>query len=295
MAEAWAQLSSRSGRIALLAGGTDLLVRLKQGEPCPELLVDIKELGLGELVFDSANGLTIGAAAPLNEVCAHTDVRLFYPALHQAAISIASHQIRNRATIGGNLCNAAPSADTAPPLIIYDATAVITGPGDTQTSEEVEKQITRKISVENFIIGPGRTVLLPAEILKEVRLPLPKPGSGSAYVKLSRTEKDIAIVGVAALVRVSAQGVCTDVRIALGAVAPTPIRALRAEELLQGRQLDDELLARAAATAASEASPIDDVRASATYRRDMIRELTRDALKKALLHCKRQEREDAGK
>lgn len=288
LAEAWQYLSPQAGRSCVLAGGTDLLIRLKQGTVSPDFLVDIKGLGLGALVFNSVEGLTVGAAVTLNDICENIDVTRWYPALYEAVAHMASYQIRNRATVGGNLCNAAPSADTAPPLIIYGATAVIEGAREAGSATKGNRQITREIPVEKFIIGPGKTVLLPTEILTEIRVPLPPAGSGSAYIKLRRTEKDIALVGVAVQIRVSKQGICTEIRIALGAVAPTPIRAKSAERVMQGQLVTDDLIYRAAAAAVSDASPIDDVRATAAYRRDMINELTVNAVKKAMVRSRTQ-------
>lgn len=288
LAEALSITGSRQGRVSLMAGGTDILLRIKQGQAKPDTVVDLKGLGLDRLVFDPAQGLVVGAATTLREIESSPEVARWYPALYEAVSHMASTQVRNRATIGGNLCNAAPSADTAPPLIIYGASAVIQGLTGSRDGmqEKPESSVTREIPVEKMFLGPGATVLLPVEIMSEVRAPGPLACTGSAYLKLRRTEKDIALVGVAALVRLDSKGACVEVRIALGAVAPTPVRARSAEKVLQGMQPTDELITRAAEAAVTDASPIDDVRASACYRREMVRELTGEALKIALMRAR---------
>ncbi|MHB8916492.1 MAG: FAD binding domain-containing protein [Desulfocucumaceae bacterium] len=286
--EALALVGSQPGRCCLYGGGTDVLVRLKQGQLKPCLVVDLKGLGLDRLVFDPAQGLSIGAVTTLRDIEVSTEVARWYPALHEAVSHMASTQVRSRATIGGNLCNAAPSADTAPPLIVYGASVVIEGAVESRVGETDQpgSSVTREIPVEKLFLGPGATVLLPVEIMTEVRVPGPLARTGSAYLKLRRTEKDIALVGVAALFRLDNQGACAEVRIALGAVAPTPVRARGAEKILRDRQATDELVSLAAEAAMLDASPIDDMRASARYRRDMIRELTRETLKIALTRAK---------
>lgn len=180
---------------------------------------------------------------------------------------MASMQIRNLATIGGNLCNAAPSADLAPPLIALEGTAVIAGPDG-----------ERRILLDQFFLGPGQTALAPGELLVAVELPVPHPRAAAVYLKNSpRRAMDIAVVGVAAAIAWLDRR-CEVVRIVLGAVAPTPLRARRAENLLLGQEISQERVAEAARTAAQEAQPIDDVRGSAWYRRRMVDVLVRRAL-----------------
>ncbi|MFQ6053231.1 MAG: FAD binding domain-containing protein, partial [Candidatus Bathyarchaeia archaeon] len=177
-----------------------------------------------------------------------------------------SVQIRNMGTIGGNLCNASPAADTAPPLLALDAEARIAGPAG-----------ARQVPLEEFFVGPGRTVLGAGEILVEVSVPHLPEGAGASFMKMRRTSVDIALVNVAAVLKLEG-GVVADCRAALGSVAPTPVRAHRAEDSLKGREPTDEALERAAYIASEEISPITDLRATAEYRRAASRALLRDAL-----------------
>jgi carbon-monoxide dehydrogenase medium subunit len=179
--------------------------------------------------------------------------------------------IRNQATLGGNLCNAAPSADTAPPLLVLGANAKIVG-----------KEGEKIVPIEDFFVGPGQTVLGQDHLLAEIRVPNIPARSGGAYLKQKRRRgADLAVVGVAAWVVVRGK-VLEDVKVALGAVAPTPIRAKEAEEILRGRKLDQELLEKSGQAAASEASPIDDIRSSADYRRELLAVLTKRAITRAI-------------
>ncbi len=179
--------------------------------------------------------------------------------------------IRNQATLGGNLCNAAPSADTAPPLLVLGATAKIVG-----------KEGEKIVPLEAFFVGPGQTVLGQDHLLAEIQVPNPLAHSGGVYLKQKRRQgADLAVVGVAALVVMEGK-VLRDVKIVLGAVAPTPIRARKAEEILKGRKLDQELLEKSGQAAAEEASPIDDIRGSADYRRELLAVLTKRAMAQAI-------------
>jgi carbon-monoxide dehydrogenase medium subunit len=271
--EACTMLAEHGDRARLLAGGTDLLIRLRHRAITPEYVIGLRNVpGLDYVRYDPAAGLTIGATATLASVAEHPEVIRLYPALAYSAGHTATVLIRNMGTVAGNLCNAAPSADNAPPLLVYDAQLALVHPGG-----------ERVVPVGEFFRGPGLTALEPGEILKEIRVKPPAPGSGSDYQKLSaRGKVDIAAVGVAALVETTTEGVCAKVRIGLGAVAPLPVRAREAEKLLEGQGASDELLAEVAAAAAGEASPISDVRASAAYRREMVRVLTARALRKSL-------------
>jgi carbon-monoxide dehydrogenase medium subunit len=189
-----------------------------------------------------------------------------YPSLAQAARELGSIQVRNRATIVGNVCRASPSADTLPPLIADAAQVTVNG-----------KNGERRVALEDFFTGPGRTVLSPGELVTELRLPAPAPRTGKVYIKHGRRKAmELATVGVA--VTLFPQ----DVRVVLGAVAPTPIRAKRAEQILRGNKIDAAMIERAAQAAVEESRPISNVRASAEYRREMVGVLTRRALTKAL-------------
>ncbi|MGQ9630400.1 MAG: FAD binding domain-containing protein [bacterium] len=251
----------------VLAGGTDLIVWMKRGILTPSYVIDLKRIpGIDYIRYDEAEGLRIGALTALADLASSPILRERYPAIAEAAESVGSPQVRNRATIGGNLCNASPSADLAPPLIALNATAKISGPRGERT-----------VPLEDFFTGPGKTVLTPAEVLTEVSLPAPPTGTGSAYIKHTIRRADIAIVGVAA--SLSPEGrVC----LALGAAAPTPIRAREAESLLGGREISEKLLGEAAERASAESLPISDIRASEWYRREIVKILTVRAVRRAL-------------
>ena len=263
--EAVAILQERDD-VSLLAGGTDLLLRMKARQHAPQAVVDIKRIaGFDELRLDARSGLTIGAAVTMGQIEQHAAARRQYPAVVQGAEVVGSVQIRNRATLVGNVCNAAPSADTAPPLLALGARVRIAGPGG-----------RRSLLLENFITGPGQTALKPGELVTAVQVPSLQGRSGSAYVRhTTREAMDLAAVGVGVALRLGQRGAaCEEIAIALGAVAPTPMRAREAEKLLRGQELTAELIAEAAECAAGEARPISDVRASAGYRRELVRVLT---------------------
>lgn len=275
------QLLGQAGAEArVLAGGTDLLVELKQIREQPRLLVSLRRVGeLRYLDRTADGGLRIGAGTTVRMLqrAAEDKLAATYRSLGDACRDFASLQIRNVATVLGNLAHASPSADLAPPLITFGATAVITGLGG-----------EREIPLEAFFIGPRQTVLTPQEVLAEVRVPPLAPSTGSSYQKLTVRElMGIAIVGVAATVRLDAAGRCVDARVALGAVAPVPRRAVSAEAVLRGQVLSDGVVAQAAWSAVGDSSPIDDVRASAEYRRLMVEELAGRALRAAVADATR--------
>ncbi|MEK7784607.1 MAG: xanthine dehydrogenase family protein subunit M [Chloroflexota bacterium] len=277
LAEAVDVLAKHNGQAAgtgaVVAGGTDLLLKMKAGRLAPEVVVNIKRIPeLRCLSFESH--LTLGALTTLEELRRSPIIREHYPALAGAAATMASVQIRNLATVGGNLCNAAPSADLAPILIALNAIVRIAGPGGERRTPLVE-----------FFTGPGTTVLEPGELM--VALKVPRPTGPALYLKHSpREHMDIAVVGVglslrwSSTLRVTATPTptCESARVVLGAVAPPPLRAQRAEEELLGGPLNAERIDRAAKLAAEEAKPIDDVRGSAWYRRRMVEVLTRRGL-----------------
>jgi carbon-monoxide dehydrogenase medium subunit len=209
----------------------------------------------------------VGAAVTARELELDARVRAGYPALAESGALVGSVQIRNLATVGGNLCNAAPSADMAPPLLALDAEAIIAGPRG-----------QRRVPLADFFVGVRRTVLEPGELLLELVVLAPPPGSGGSYLRHTpRRELDIAVVGVASQVTL-AGGVCTHARVALAAVAPTPVRAAAAEAALVGQPLSSEQIERAAALAMEAARPISDQRGSADFRRHLVRALTRRTL-----------------
>jgi CO/xanthine dehydrogenase FAD-binding subunit len=256
----------------LLMGGTDLFPGLRDGIFRPQVVIDVKQLpGMHDIHFDRMEGLTIGAAVTMNELARHPDVQLHYPLLAEAATSVASYQIRNRATVGGNLCNASPCADTSPATLVLEAEFILYGPSGERT-----------VPAGEFFLGPGQTVLQTVELLMAIRFPrLPADGwrTAAKYLKLGRRKSgDLALVGVAVLGLTpdSEDGTVSgcEFRVGLGSVAPTPLRALEAEQLLASNPPNREVFALAAAKAMDAASPITDVRGSADYQKAMVRTLT---------------------
>jgi carbon-monoxide dehydrogenase medium subunit len=265
-------LAERGPEAKLVAGGTDLLPQLKNGQLKPACVVDLSGVErLRSLEAADGGGLRIGAAVTARTLEQDGGVRARYPALAESGALVGSVQIRNLATVGGNLCNAAPSADMAPPLLALDAEAVIAGPRG-----------TRRTPLAAFFTGVRRTVLAPDELLIELVVPAPGPRSGGHYLRHTpRRELDIAVVGVASQLTLT-DGVCARARIALAAVAPTPVRATAAEQALEGQPVTAERIARAASLAAEAARPISDQRGSADFRRHLVRVLTRRTLTRAL-------------
>ena len=258
----------------VVAGSTDFLVRWRQGFWRPAAVVNLKGIAsLGRIAFSPQNGLRLGALATVQSVESNAQIRRRYQALATGATSFAGVQVRNLATIGGNVCNASPAGDTLPALLAFDAQCAIAGPEGTRT-----------LPLNEFFLGPGRTALNQGEVLTQLTLPAPMPMTGSLYIKHSpRGAMDIATVGVASVVALEEDGrTCRDARIALGAVGPTPFRATEAEKLLKGQLLTPGLLGQAAQAAEAAATPIDDVRGTAGYRRAMVEALTARTLQHAL-------------
>ena len=270
--EAVALLQRYGSSASLFAGGTDLLVQMREHVRRPGQVINVKKIaGLDELSYDEREGLSIGALTTTRAVETSALVRRHYASLCQAATHFASIQVRNRATVVGNVCRASPSADTLPPLIADGATLVLHGP-----------QGDRRVAVEDFCTGPGRTQLAAGELATQLRVPAPPPHTGKVYIKHGRrVEMELATVGVAVTLTLDGS-VCRDLRIVLAAVAPTPMRAKTAEALLRGQAIDAASMAAAAQAASAEARPIGDVRGSADYRRQMVAVLTRRALEQAL-------------
>lgn len=264
----------------LLAGGTDLLVKCNHGITHPKAVISLNLIkDLDDITFQRKKGLTIGAGARLAAVEAHKDIRRHYPAVAYAAGRTANTQIRNMGTVAGNLCNAAPSAENAPTLMAMNAQVAIFG-----------KKGERRLALEDFFIGPGQTALEPGEILTAVFVPLPPARSGTAYHHISpRGRVDISAVCVGAMVVLN-KSQCEAVRIVLGAVAPTPMRAKKAEEMLKGQHPTSERVEQAARQASKESRPISDVRAGAQYRKSMVLVLTRRAVSEALSRVRKAKR-----
>ncbi len=279
-------LTRHGSQAKILAGGTDLLTLLKERTLKPRFVINIKHLaGMEGIIHTPGKGLRIGALTSIRTLETSSLLKEKYPALAQAAHLLGSPQVRNLATIGGNLCNAAPSAETAPPLFSLSASARIAGPKGERT-----------LLLESFFSGPGTTVLQEGELLTELFLPEPPPRMGSVYIKhCPRGSMDIAVVGVAVMVAVaSGNGKVEECRIGLGAVGPTPFRAMKAEELLRDKKPTELLVQEVAQRAATESIPISDIRASAEYRSQMVRVLTARALLLALerAHTLRKTREE---
>lgn len=271
--EALGLLSQYGERARVFAGGTDLFVAMKKREMVPEHLINLKGIeGLTEIHHDEREGLKIGGLVTLGRLERSKIVKEKFSILWDAVNVMAAPQVRNLGTIGGNLCSSVPSADTAPPLIASGASVILSGKND-----------ERKVLVENFFKGPGESVLKDDEILTGVLIPDIPEKAGGAYLKLMRREVlDLSIVGVAVYLRLDEnRGVCKEARIALGAVAPTPIRAPDAERLLINKEINDVLAREAGKVASQESRPISDIRATEEYRRDMVRVLTQRGIMEA--------------
>jgi carbon-monoxide dehydrogenase medium subunit len=241
------------------AGGTDILPRMRLHKIRPAHLVNIKRIpNLRGIVFSDGR-FTIGALTRFNDIIFSPDVNEHLPVLAEVSRTIGSHQVRNLATIGGNLCNAAPSADSAPMLIALGALVRVHAPAG-----------PREILLEDLFKGPGSVRLAPDEILTHILVDKPSPTVRTAYIKHEvRQTLEIAITGVAVALDLAADGACRRARVVVAACAPTPLRARRAESILEGSRLDAETVERAARAASEEITPIDDVRSSARYRREM--------------------------
>jgi carbon-monoxide dehydrogenase medium subunit len=268
-------LAQHGPEARVLAGGTDLLPQMKNGLLRPPLVVDLSGVPALRAVGRQDGHLRIGAAATARALEREPLLGGRYAALAEGGALIGSVQVRNLATVGGNLCNAAPSADLAPPLMALEAQAIIAGPRG-----------ERRVPLETFFTGVRRTVLAPGELLVALLVPDPGPGSGGTYVRHTpRRELDIAVVGVASQLTLQG-GTCTRARIALAAVAPTPVRATAAEQSLEGQPVTPERIARAADLAVEAARPISDQRGSAEFRRHLVRVLTRRTLTTALARAR---------
>jgi len=270
--EACSLLSQYGDKARVMAGGTDLLVKMKDRAVTPQYLIGLSGIPNLDYIEADAEGLRIGALATIKSIIDSSVIQERFRLLADAASKMATVQVRNMGTVGGNLCNAAPSADSAPPLICLGAKAKLVG-----------LKGERVIALEEFFTGPGETVLKAGEILTEVQVPNQPAHTGGAYQKISRVAVDLAVVGVAALVTLEGKnGLCSEARITLGAVAPTPIRAKRAEGVLKGKKIEDGLVEEAGRVASEEARPITDVRGSVYHRTEMVRVLTKRAIRQAL-------------
>ena len=256
---------------AVLAGGTDLLVKMRAGVTRPKLLVDISRVASLRELRPSKGGLVVGASTPVADLVASAALCNPYPLLASALRALGSVQIRARASLGGNLVNASPAADSSVALLAYDASVVL-----------ASSRATRALALDQFLRGPGRTALDPGEYVQSIVLPEPRPDWISFFHKVGRRQAmTIAIASVGGLLSVR-KGEVVDVRLAAGSVAPTAIRLHAVERVLARRRLDAAQIEAAHRAAAAEVAPIDDVRASAAYRRDVIAELVARFLSQAL-------------
>lgn len=274
LADASNFLAQHAGEARPFMGGTDTFVRMRDGVWHDRYLVDVKHLdGTSELSFDPKHGLLMGAGVPMNAVIRSQAVQDHYPLLAQAAGTVAAYQLRNRATVVGNICNASPAGDTIGACLVYQGILIVHGP--TGRREE---------PLSTFFKGPGQTVLAPGDIALAIRLPVPLAGQAGRYLKLGRNRlSDLAIVGVTALGFPDPEaGSGFRFRLALAAVAPTPLIPQDAERILTEGPLDESTIASAAESAMQASSPIDDVRGSARYRQLMVRNLTRQAIEMVL-------------
>lgn len=267
LAEARADLAKPGARA--LAGGTDLIVQLREGRRKAAHLVDLKSVSeLVGITETGDGGLMLGSAASATRLASDVRLRTDYPALADALGMIGSRQIQNRATLGGNICNAAPSADAVPPLLGYGAQCMIEGP-----------QGERSVAIEELFDQPGRPKLGAGEFLVAVMLPPVRPRSAARYMRFTpRREMDIAVVGVCSWLALDDNGAISAARVALGSVAPRPIRSCSAEAVLMGEVADEQVIAAAAEAAVQDAMPISDTRGSAEYRRELVRTLTQRTL-----------------
>ena len=274
--EALDLLAQHGDRARVLAGGTDLLVQLRAGVREAGVVVDVKEIPeLNEISYYSGSGLTLGAAVPCFRIYQHADIRQAYPGLIDVASLIGGTQIQGRASLGGNLCNSAPSADAIPMLIALEATCRIESAGG-----------SRDVAVEDFCTGPGKNVLQPGELLVSFHIPPPKPHSGAHYLRfIPRNEMDIAVAGAGVSVVLS-NGNVESARVALAAVAPTPLFVKEAGDALAGQLANAESVQRAAEAAKAAAKPITDMRGTVEYRKHLCEVLTRRALNVAIERAK---------
>ena len=273
LSEAIELISKYGDDSRLIAGGTDLIVQMRIGRRTPKVVINTKAVEeMNQLTCDSS-GLTIGAAVPCYKIYQNSEIISAYPGIIDSASLIGGIQIQGRATLGGNLCNAAPSGDAICPLIVYGATANIAGPNG-----------ERKIAVEDFCVGPGKTVLKNGELLVSISVPKPDERSGAAYERfIPRNEMDIAVAAVAVSVVIDNTGENFEsANIALASVGPTPIVARKASDYLAGKPINDASISEASSIAKDESSPISDMRGTIEHRKHLIEVLTNRMIKESV-------------
>ena len=268
--EAIKQLAEAGERARVLAGGTDIIVQLREGHRSAELVVDVKKIPeLTQFEYSDGEDLILGASVTCDQIYNHPKVAAAFPALTDSVRIIGGWQIQNRASVGGNLCNSSPAADSIAPLIAYNALAHIAGPNGRRT-----------VPVHQFCTAPGRNILEPGELLVTLTLPRQEPSNGSAYERfIPRNEMDIAVAGAASWVQLDDSGnQIKDARIVLSAVAPIPVVAEEASQWLIGKAVNEANFAEAGELAKRVASPIDDMRGTAEYRTHLVGVLTKRTL-----------------
>jgi len=269
LSEAFHLMEKFGERARYIAGGTDLIVRMKQKVIQPDALISLR--GIDSLKgFELNGGVSLGSMTLFRDIERSEALAKVCPALVEAVRVLANPQVRNVATPGGNISNAAPSADCAPPLLVMDAVVTVAGPGG-----------EREIPIEGFFVGPGRTCMDPTEIVTRITLPKTDEGTGMAFLKWGRVSQDIAIVNVAALLVMEGK-TCRKCRIAAGAVAPVPLRLHKVETLLEGSKIDQEVVDEAGRVAGAEVRPITDVRSTEEYRRHISGVLVKKAIQQAM-------------
>ena len=279
--EAAILMAEHAGSAQLLAGGTDLLIFMRDGRKSPDVIIDAKKIPELTRVQLDADQLTIGAAVSCRTIWEHPEIAERFPALTDAATLIGGIQIQGRATFGGNLCNAAPSADTVPPVIVYGTIAHI-----------ISARGNRDVPVEEICTGPGRTSLAPDEILVSLSIPAPPANSGAAFLRfIPRNEMDIAVANAAARVDLDEAGTTfKSARIAIGAVAPTPLFVEAAGAALSGKPVNDKSISAAARIARDASTPINDMRGTIEHRKQLVEVLTTRALRRAIARARKEDK-----
>lgn len=266
--EALHYLFNHKEKVKVIAGGTDLLVQMKTGKVSPSCLLNLSKISALRYVIEQ-DGLRMGALTTFRDLQASPYVQKRYTALFEAAKAVSTVQIQTMGTLGGNLCNGSPAADSAPPLLVFNGKVkLMTGWQE------------RKLSLEDFFIGPGKTALQAGEILTEIQLEEVNERTGSAFKKLGRVAADLSKVSIAVAV-VLKDEFCKECRIALGAVAPVPMRVRKSEEILIGRKWEKNLINEVSLHISEEISPIDDIRSTAWYRREVVKALARETIQLA--------------
>ena len=269
--EATGALSKYGTEAKVYAAGVDLVPRMRRRVIQPKCIINIQNVEeLDDVIAGNGDGVRIGALASKRSIEISDIIKEKYFVLHEAIANIVSIQVKTQGTAVGNLCVATPASDVAPALYVLDAKLNVFGPSG-----------QRLIPIDEFYLGVGKTVLEPNEIITEILLPAPAPNTGGAFKKLVRSAEDIAKVNAAASITMD-KGICKDVRIALGSVAPTVVRAKKAEEILRGKKVDQKLIEKAAKTAADEVTPISDLRSTADYRKETSAVLVKRILAKAI-------------